>query len=130
MVLEDDNYVRPTAEPTGLPEGFYFIEKYTGHKCINTLCKGSDIRVSFVQVDTDDRFHQLTALLTNRRSKPAVGIPGFSYCSNPRCDRYVKMGTRVLKDSEILVKQLKANHWKRKQQSNRKRNRNGKRSRR
>jgi len=124
-----DNYVRPKPEPTGLQPGFYHLEKWTGTKCVVGNCKGSDIRVSFVQVDADDRFHQLTALQTNKRSKPAVCTIGYSYCNNPRCVRHVRLGTRKLDDSESLVKQLKANHWKRQQKNKRRSNHNRKRRR-
>lgn len=118
-----DDYKKPTAVPTGLPDGFYHVEKWTGHDCAVLNCRGSDIRVSFVQVDAHDRFHELTALLTNRTSKPAVATIGYSYCNNPRCLRHVELGTRKHKDSESLVKTLKANHWKRNQSNKRRRKR-------
>jgi len=118
-IKDEPNYTKPTPGPTGLPVGFYTHEKWTGHKCPLSNCRGSDIRVSFIQVDDNDRFYELTALQTNRPSTPAVSTIGYSYCNNPRCLRFVEFGTRKLKDSESLVKTLKANHWKRSQKKNR-----------
>lgn len=131
MMSDESEYIRPTPVPTGLPQGFYSIEEYSGSKCIIPKCKGSDIRVKFVEVDANDRFHQLTALRTNQRSQPAIATIGYSYCNNPRCIRHVKLGTRKFDDSESLVKILKANHWKRqrKQKFNKEKRKNDRRRR-